>query len=144
MRSPKSFQLFHARSPTTDYLRDSFALRWLDASSYQTTHTASGANARNDIAAHTSVMAGMQDVFHEPHTNMSPPHSLPRDRGTLSSNFITTSSKHVLLILAWCPSPHAESYNKQRTQLLQMHTDWKIEKWKGMSWPRPEKDLGET
>eukprot|EP00978_Attheya_sp_CCMP212_P025227 scaffold80826_cov61-Attheya_sp.AAC.2 len=75
-----------------------------------------------DIAAHTSVvMVGPQDFFTS--LTMCHHHSQPGGRVALSSTFITTNSKLTLLILAWCPLPHADSYNEQRTKQLHMHTD---------------------
>eukprot|EP00978_Attheya_sp_CCMP212_P024388 scaffold76486_cov33-Attheya_sp.AAC.8 len=93
----------------------------------------------SDIAAHhTSVMADPQDVFHEPH-NVSP--SFPTTR---PGDIVLRLHNHKLQACAIdismvAPPPHAESYNEQRTKQLRMHTDREIEKWKGMSRPRPEK-----
>jgi hypothetical protein len=92
----------------------------------------------SDIAAHTSVMAGPQDVFHEPH-NVSP--SFPTTR---PGDIVLRLHNHKLQACAIDISmvaspPHAESYNEQRTKQLRMHTDREIEKWRGMSRPRPEK-----
>jgi hypothetical protein len=151
--SPNFFRIALARRlrlPVHTYRRRCKCKRWLDifGDHYFDCHGVypkTGLHNRirdglfhilQDIAMHTSVLAGPQDVLHEP-TNVAP--SFPSVR---PGDIVIRLHNHKLQACAIDfsmvgPPKVATTASKQRKQQIGKHTECEIQKWKGTSKPRP-------